>query len=64
MDGYAAIDKLSDAGVLNYSEEDQQVHLNPRKARALYQYLRRLREILRRGIEETLLEGAELKVVR
>jgi len=63
MEGYAAIDKLSDANILTYEEEDGLIHFSPVKARAYYEYLKKLRDIVLSGAEETHTEGARLKVV-
>lgn len=55
MEGYAAIDKLSDAEILVYSEGDQKVHLDPRKATAFYRYLKELTPILNDEVKNSKL---------
>ena len=45
IDGISAIDKLSEAGLLVY-EDDNQVHMQPSKARSFYQYLHELYGII------------------
>lgn len=41
IEGLAAIDKLDDAGLVSYLE-DGNIHVNPRRCVAFYQYLKRL----------------------
>lgn len=47
IDGTAAIDKLDDAKLVFYEPGDGKVYVTPRKARAFYQYLKRLHSILK-----------------
>ncbi len=45
IEGISAVDKLNEAGLVSY-EDDGFIHVRPRTARAFYQYLRPLLEIL------------------
>ena len=45
IDGISAIDKLSEAGLLVY-QDDNRVHVQPLKGRSFYQYLHELYEII------------------
>ena len=45
MDGLSAIDKLNEAGLLVY-QDDNQVYMQPMKARSFYQYLHELYRII------------------
>lgn len=46
IEGIAALDKLSDAELLVYNDDDGNVYLNPKKARAFYKYLKSLNKLL------------------
>ena len=60
IDGISAIDKLNEAGLLVY-EDDNQVHMQPSKARGFYQYLKELHGIVANdGYRGTRNESAEL----
>ncbi len=45
IEGISAVDKLNEAGLVAY-EDDGFIYVSPRRARAFYQYLRSLLEIL------------------
>ena len=45
IEGISAVDKLNEAGLVSY-EDDGFIYVRPRRARAFYQYLRSLIEIL------------------
>jgi hypothetical protein len=45
VDGISAIDKLDDGGLISYLE-DGNIHLNPRRSTAFYNYLRNLYHLL------------------
>ena len=45
IEGLAAIDKLDDAGLVSYTEENN-IHVNPRRSSSFYHYLRDLYWIL------------------
>ncbi len=45
IEGLAAIDKLDDAGLISYLE-DGNIHVNPRRCVAFYQYLKRLHGLI------------------
>ena len=42
VEGVAAIEKLSDAGILVYDDKDERIHFQSRLARGFYQYLKDL----------------------
>ena len=46
IDVISAIDRLNEAGLLVY-HDDNQIYLQPVKARSFYQYLHQLHEMLR-----------------
>ena len=48
VEGVSAIDKHDDAGLISYLE-DGNIHVNPRRSTAFYQYLRNLYFLLVRG---------------
>ena len=45
IEGISAIDKLDDAGLVSYIEEGN-IHVNPRRSTAFYQYLKALHQLL------------------
>lgn len=51
IEGLAAIDKLDDAGLVSYLD-DGNIHVNPRRCVAFYQYLKRLYELIVEEIDE------------
>ena len=49
IEGLSAIDKLNEAELLVY-QDDNRIHMQPLKARAFYQYLQKLYQIIAHGV--------------
>jgi hypothetical protein len=49
IEGISAVDKLNEAGLLVYRDDDH-IHMQPTQARGFYQYLRELYAIATRAV--------------